>query len=108
MTWWRWLFDDDLSMIILIPLSSRPSKSDRACPTAIFLFRLSTPFRSPNQGLTKQIPKPVELAELLWAGLRGLPSLRLACSHGLTSDEFRLAQVLTLATTDKAQPAAGK
>lgn len=58
-------------------------------------------------GSRKQIPKPVELAELLWAGLHGLASLRLACSQALTSDEFRLAQVLTQTITDKARAAAG-
>src|ERR1700741_2858068 len=45
----------------------------------------------------REIAKPVELAELLWAGWHGLASLRLACSKALTSDEFRLAQVLTAA-----------
>jgi len=49
----------------------------------------------------KQMAEPVELAELLWAGWHGLASLRLACSKAFTSDEFRLAQVLTAAVTDK-------
>jgi AcrR family transcriptional regulator len=39
--------------------------------------------------------KPLELAELFWAGLHGLASLRIACSQALTHDEFRLAQLLT-------------
>jgi AcrR family transcriptional regulator len=51
----------------------------------------------------KQTPKPVELAELFWAGLHGLASLRLACSKALTSDEFRLAQVLTSAIIEGAK-----
>jgi AcrR family transcriptional regulator len=51
----------------------------------------------------RQIAKPVELAELLWAGWHGLASLRLACSKALTTDEFRLAHVLTAAVTDKIQ-----
>ena len=38
---------------------------------------------------------PLELTELFWAGLHGLASLRLACSKALTSNEFRLARVLT-------------
>ena len=47
--------------------------------------------------------KPLELAELLWAGLHGLASLRIACSQALTSDEFRLAHLLTttIAKTDE-------
>jgi AcrR family transcriptional regulator len=47
--------------------------------------------------------KPIELAELLLAGLHGLASLRIACSQALTSDEFRLAQLLTatIAKTDE-------
>jgi AcrR family transcriptional regulator len=55
-------------------------------------------------GSKKRIAKPVELAELFWAGLHGLASLRLACSQALTGDEFRLAQVLTVAITDKISP----
>jgi AcrR family transcriptional regulator len=56
----------------------------------------------------RQTAKPVELAELLWAGWHGLASLRLACSNALTSDEFRLAQVLTAAVTDKIRSGSGK
>ena len=56
----------------------------------------------------KPMPKPVELAELLWAGLHGLASLRLACSQALTSDEFHLAQLLTAVITHKADPLFGK
>jgi len=48
----------------------------------------------------KPAPKPVEVAELFWAGLHGLASLRLACSQALTSDEFRLAQLFTVTITD--------
>jgi AcrR family transcriptional regulator len=57
---------------------------------------------------TNQITKPIELAELLWAGLHGLASLRLACSRALTSDEFRLAQIFTAAVTDTIRPKAIK
>ncbi len=60
-------------------------------------------FAELRAGSKKQTPKPVDLAELLWAGLHGLASLRLACSRALTSDEFRLAQVLTLAIIDNAR-----
>jgi len=49
----------------------------------------------------KPIAKPIELAELLWSGLHGLASLRLACSQALTSDEFCLAQLLTATITQK-------
>jgi AcrR family transcriptional regulator len=55
-------------------------------------------------GSKKRIAKPVELAELFWAGLHGLASLRLACSQALTGDEFRLAQLLTAAITHKIGP----
>jgi AcrR family transcriptional regulator len=55
-------------------------------------------------GSKKQVAKPVELAELFWAGLHGLASLRLACSQALTGDEFRLARVLTTAITNKINP----
>jgi AcrR family transcriptional regulator len=55
-------------------------------------------------GSKKRVAKPVELAELFWAGLHGLASLRLACSQALTGDEFRLARVLTAAITNKINP----
>jgi AcrR family transcriptional regulator len=41
--------------------------------------------------------KATDLAELLWAALHGLASLRLACPLALTLDEFRGAQVLITA-----------
>jgi len=65
-------------------------------------------FAELRAGSKRQAPRPAELAELFWAGLHGLASLRLACSQALTCDEFRLAQVLTLAITDKARSAARK
>ena len=43
-----------------------------------------------------------ELAELLWAALHGLASLRLTCSQALTLDEFRGAQVLVTAILENA------
>ena len=49
----------------------------------------------------KTSPRPVELAEMLWAGLHGLASLRLSCSQALTSDEFRLGQLLTEALSKR-------
>jgi AcrR family transcriptional regulator len=47
-----------------------------------------------STGAKKPGVKPLELAELFWAGLHGLASLRIACSQALTTDEFRLAQLL--------------
>ena len=46
-------------------------------------------------GSKKTCAKPSELAELFWASLHGLASLRIACSQALTGDEFRLAQLVT-------------
>jgi AcrR family transcriptional regulator len=46
--------------------------------------------------------KATELAELLWAALHGLASLRLACSQALTLNEFRGAQVLISAILENA------
>ena len=46
--------------------------------------------------------KATESAELLWAALHGLASLRLACSQALTLDEFRGAQVLVSAILENA------
>ena len=54
----------------------------------IAFTELSTAWKTPGA-------KPLELAELFWAGLHGLASIRLACSQALTGDEFRLAQLLT-------------
>jgi AcrR family transcriptional regulator len=52
-------------------------------------------FTELSAGSKKPDGKPIELAELLLAGLHGLASLRIACSKALTSDEFRLAQLIT-------------
>jgi AcrR family transcriptional regulator len=46
--------------------------------------------------------KATESAELLWAALHGLASLRLACSQALRLDEFRGAQVLVSAILENA------
>jgi len=46
-------------------------------------------------GSKKTCAKPSELAELFWASLHGLASLRIACPQALTGDEFRLAQLVT-------------
>jgi len=58
-------------------------------------------FTELQTGSKKSGIKPIELAELCWAGLHGLASLRLACSKALTSDEFRLAQLLTARIAEK-------
>ncbi len=50
---------------------------------------------STSTGSKKSDAKPNELAELLLASIHGLASLRIACSLVLTSDEFRLAQLIT-------------
>jgi AcrR family transcriptional regulator len=60
-----------------------------------------TAFTELQTGSKKPGAKPIELAELFWAGLHGLASLRIACSKALTSDEFRLAQLLTARFADK-------
>jgi AcrR family transcriptional regulator len=52
-------------------------------------------FTELQAGAKKSINKPIELAELFFASLHGLASLRIACSKALTSDEFRLAQLVT-------------
>ena len=52
-------------------------------------------FTELSMGSKKADGKPIELAELLFASLHGLASLRIACSQALTSDEFRLAQLVT-------------
>jgi AcrR family transcriptional regulator len=83
---------------------THPSAEESGAASLGLIVNAFTELRA---GSRKQIPKPVELAELLWAGLHGLASLRLACSQALTSDEFRLAQVLTQAITDKARAAFG-
>ena len=69
------------------------------------LALIVTAFAELQSGAKKPLAKPVELAELLWAGLHGLASLRLACSQALTSDEFGLAELLTgaIAATDVAK-----
>jgi len=57
---WRWLFDDDLSMIILIRLVRGRQSLIERCPTAIFLFRLSTSVQIAEPRFNKAIPKPVD------------------------------------------------
>jgi AcrR family transcriptional regulator len=52
-------------------------------------------FTDLHTGSKKTCGKPSELAELFWASLHGLASLRIACSQALTSDEFRLAHLIT-------------
>ena len=52
-------------------------------------------FTELSAGSKKPDGKPIELAELLLASVHGLASLRIACSQALTSDEFRLAQLIT-------------
>jgi AcrR family transcriptional regulator len=47
-----------------------------------------TAFTELHTGSKKPGNKPVELAELFWASLHGLASLRIACSQALTGDEF--------------------
>jgi AcrR family transcriptional regulator len=54
-----------------------------------------TAFTELHTGSKKTCGKPSELAELFWASLHGLASLRIACSQALTGDEFRLAQLIT-------------
>jgi AcrR family transcriptional regulator len=56
-------------------------------------------FTELHTGAKKTGAKPIELAELLFSGLHGLASLRIACSRALSSDEFRLAQLLTAEIT---------
>lgn len=66
-----------------------------------------TAFADLQTGSKKTGAKPIELAELLWAGLHGLASLRIACSQALTNDEFHLAQLLTV-TIAKAEKSHAK
>jgi AcrR family transcriptional regulator len=54
-----------------------------------------TAFTELHTGSKKTCGRPSELAELFWASLHGLASLRIACSQALTGDEFRLAQMVT-------------
>jgi AcrR family transcriptional regulator len=54
-----------------------------------------TAFSELEAGSRKAGGKPIELAELFFASLHGLASLRIACSKALTSDEFRLAELIT-------------
>lgn len=54
-----------------------------------------------STGSKKTGAKPLELAELFWAALHGLASLRIACSQALTTDEFRLAQLVTARLAQK-------
>ena len=58
-----------------------------------------TAFAELHAGAKKTGAKPIELAELLFSGLHGLASLRIACSLALSSDEFRLADLLTAEIT---------
>ncbi|MBV8274999.1 MAG: TetR/AcrR family transcriptional regulator [Verrucomicrobia bacterium] len=58
-----------------------------------------TAFTELHTGSKKTGVSPMELAELFWAGLHGLASLRIACSRALTSDELRLAQIFTAEIT---------
>jgi AcrR family transcriptional regulator len=77
----------------------RDSSGDGAAALGLIV----TAFAELRTGSKKTGTKPIELAELLLAGLHGLASLRIACSQALTSDEFRLAQLLTttIAQTDE-------
>jgi AcrR family transcriptional regulator len=54
-----------------------------------------TAFTELHTSSKKTCGRPSELAELFWASLHGLASLRIACSQALTGDEFRLAQLVT-------------
>ena len=88
------LADSQLSKAVFAQQDSEPAGSAA-------LALIVTAIAELQSAEKKSVAKPVELAELLWAGLHGLVSLRLTCSLALTSDEFRLAQVLTTAITDK-------
>ena len=59
-------------------------------------------------GSKKTCAKPSELAELFWASLHGLASLRIACSQALTGDEFRLAHLITEKITGRESHAGTK
>ncbi|MBV8216462.1 MAG: TetR/AcrR family transcriptional regulator [Verrucomicrobia bacterium] len=67
-----------------------------------------TAFTELHTGSKKTGVSPMELAELFWAGLHGLASLRIACSRALTSDEFRLAQIFTAEITKIEEKSHGK
>jgi AcrR family transcriptional regulator len=69
--------------------------SDGAGAGEAALGLIVTAFAELQTGSKELRAKPIELAELFWAGLHGLASVRIACSQALTSDEFRLAQLLT-------------
>ncbi len=77
------------------------TQQDSGDAGAAALALIVTAFTELQAGSKKPDAKPLELAELFWAGLHGLASLRLTCSQALTSDEFRLARLLTAAMTDK-------
>jgi AcrR family transcriptional regulator len=77
------------------------AQQDSGDAGAAALALIVTAFTELQAGSKKPNAKPLELAELFWAGIHGLASLRLTCSQALTSDEFRLARLLTAAMTDK-------
>jgi AcrR family transcriptional regulator len=79
------------------------TRRDSSGDGAAALGLIVAAFTELRSGPKKTDTKPIELAELLLAGLHGLASLRIACSQALTSDEFRLAQLLTttIAKTDE-------
>jgi AcrR family transcriptional regulator len=83
------------------------AQQDSGDAGAAALVLIVTAFTELRAG-SKKPDKPLELAELFWAGLHGLASLRLTCSQALTSDEFRLARLLTAAITDKISRKAGR
>ena len=88
---------------IVIPGVAQLEPVDRLAGDAgaAALALIVTAFSELQAGSKKPHAKPLELTELFWAGLHGLASLRLTCSQALTSDEFRLARLLTAAITDK-------
>ena len=77
------------------------AQQDSGASGAAALALIVTAFAELQTAAKKSAAKPAELAELFWAGLHGLASLRLTCSQALTSDEFRLAQLLTATIIDK-------
>jgi len=77
------------------------AQQDSGDAGAAALALIVTAFTELQIGSKKPATKPVELTELFWAGLHGLAILRLTCSQALTSDEFRLAQLLTAEMTHK-------
>jgi AcrR family transcriptional regulator len=76
-------------------------EADEAGAGEAALGLIVTAFAELQTGSKKPQTKPMELAELFWASLHGLASLRIACSLALTGDEFRLAQMLTATITGK-------